>query len=235
MNIWKLVAGLIATTPLISCAVIGDATAPIFDTFQREYSAKAITLMIVDEDTGAPLEGVIATANWELVTGSYAGGSVVRGQLKILETDSGKDGRIYFPAWGPEPNRHGGHIRDADPQIFLYKPGYKPVRLTNFNRFMNLPHQEIPGGYSHESVRHSLWDGETIKLAKVSGTKYVYLHTTLSGIVSGLDFAFSGFDCKWKIIPRMTAALLNEKAIGHHRLNEKECGSAASVLKGLLK
>ncbi len=227
--------GVLISFFVMSCAEITHIAAPIAETFQSEYSAKPITLHIVDEETGAPIEGVIVTANWELETGSYYGGRVVRGQMKVLETASDKDGKVFFPAWGPEPNRYGGHIKASDPQMFLYKPGYKPIRLSNFNKYGQTPDPNVPGGYSRDSVRISIWDGDSIRLTKTTSSKYINLHTNLSGIMSGLDFAFSDSDCKWKIIPRMTAALLNEKAIGRHRLNEKDCGSAAGVLKELLK
>jgi len=218
-----------------SCAELTHIVAPIAETFQSEYSAKPITLLVVDEETGAPIEGVIATANWELETGSYAGGRVVRGQVKVLETTSDKDGKVFCPAWGPEPNRHGGHIEARDPQMFLYRPGYKPVRLNNFNKYGQTPDPNVPGGYSRDSVRVSIWDGDTIRLAKATSKKRTHLDVNLDVIGIGLHFAFSDRSCDWKLIPRMTTVLLKERIIGRHNLDEGKCGTAETVLKGLSK
>jgi hypothetical protein len=192
------------------------------ETFQREYSAKAITLKIVEEGADLPVEGVIATANWELEMGSLAGGARVMGQMKVLETVSGADGIIRFPAWGPEPNRHGGHLVYRDPQIFLYKAGYWPKRLNSLNKYGEFD-------YSRDALRVSRWDGSTIRLVSVSsGSKPRGQGTdaSLSGVESGLNFAFDGSSCEWRQIPRMTAALVREKRFGRERLNEDRCGRA---------
>ena len=229
------VLGALISFLVMSCAEITHIVAPIAETFQSEYSAKPVTLHVVDEETGAPIEGVIATANWELVTGSYAGGRVVRGQMKVLETISDRDGKVFFPAWGPEPNRYGGHLQANDPQMILYKSGYKPMRLNNFNKYGQTPDPNVPEGYSRDSVRISIWDGDTIRLTKATSRKYINLHTDLDGIETHLYFAFSDRSCDWKLIPRMTAVLLKERIIGQHNLNEGHCGTAETVLKGISK
>ena|SRR5437667_2384815 len=197
----------------------------LFDTFQREYSATSTTFWVVDEETMAPIPGAIVTANWELVMGSLAGGPVVQGQMWIMETESDEKGKAFLPAWGPEPNRHGGHIRDADPQMFVYRAGYQPVRLDNFNRFMQSPKPGTPYGFSLDSLRHSLWDGETIKLSKATNKKYAYLNTSLDGVAAGLDFALGGGSCDWKLLPKMTIVLLDAHLVHRENLREDRCGA----------
>src|SRR5437773_9224753 len=109
----RILGGLFCLSLLASCV------GAIFDTFQTSYSATSTTFWLVDEETSAPIQNALVTANWELVTGSFAGGPVVRGQMKIMEAVSGEDGKVHLSSWGPEPNRYGGHIRDADPQVFV--------------------------------------------------------------------------------------------------------------------
>jgi hypothetical protein len=226
-------AVIIVATLMASCAQLAAKTAGALETFQREYSAKPITLKIVDEATGAPIEGVIATANWELVTGSVAGGSVVRGQMKVLESVSDREGMVRFPAWGPEQNVRGGHIEARDPQIFLYKRGYIAMRLNNMNKYGAAPRPDAPEGYSRDSLRVSIWDGDTILLSKTRAGKQAYLQASVSGIASGLNFAFEDRSCEWKRIPRMAQVLLEEKAIVRSQLSEDACGAADFLREGV--
>lgn len=229
----RAVAATIMTLFMASCAQLAQTAAVGFETFQREYSAKPVTLKVVDEASGMPLEGVIATANWELVTGSIAGGSVVRGQMKVLETLSDRDGMVRFPAWGPERNVHGGHIEAKDPQIFLYKRGYPPVRLNNFNKYGVVTRPDLPEWFSRDALRVSIWDGDTIFLSKTRSGKQAYLQASPGGMESGLHFAFHDRSCEWKRIPRMTQVLLEEKAVIRPQLNEDVCGTAEFLREGM--
>jgi hypothetical protein len=216
MRIFAIVAMAVLT---VSCAVI-------LETYQSEYSAKPITLKIVDE-AGLPVEGVIATANWELLVSKHHG-STVRGQMKVLEALSNAEGDVYFPAWGPERNSHGGHIETSDPQIHLYKRGYLPERLNNY---AVCPQPWSPTGCSRDSVRVSMWDGKTIRLTRTRDSKLE--RAGLEGMETDLDFAFplSHRSCEWTKIPRMTAVLVEAKIIDRYRLNEERCGSFDAILK----
>jgi len=225
---WFREQGVRLLAALSSIAVLSSCI--LFDTFQSEYSAKSTTLWLVDEETGAPISGAIATGNWELVAGTLAGGPAVQGQMKIMETVSDDKGKVFFPAWGPEPNRYGGHIRADDPQIIVYKDGYKPVRLDNFNRYMRVPQPGTPLGYSLDALRHSLWDGETIKLRKATDPiKPRDIDASLSGIRVRLDFAIDGTNCDWKFLPRMAAVLLAARLIQRGYLREERCGALGAV------
>ncbi|NIR44012.1 MAG: hypothetical protein GWN83_08465, partial [Gemmatimonadetes bacterium] len=48
------------------------------------YSAEEIEARVVDAGTKEPLEGVIVTANWQLVGGWE--GHTPKGQMKVMET-----------------------------------------------------------------------------------------------------------------------------------------------------
>src|SRR6266540_7096039 len=88
------------------------------------YSAKPIEAWVVDEETKQPLEGVIVVANWELRYGLEGGAY----QLTIMETVTDKNGRFYFPGWGPKaiPKElpSGARLKEDDPGLLFYKHGY---------------------------------------------------------------------------------------------------------------
>jgi hypothetical protein len=66
----------------------------------ERYSADPIEAWVVDASSGAPLEGVIVTANWQR-TGGFEG-SYPKGQMMVMETTTDKKGRFQFSGWGPK-------------------------------------------------------------------------------------------------------------------------------------
>src|SRR5437879_7785045 len=75
------------------------------------YRAAPIEAWVVDADTNEPLEGVIVTANWQLVSGTLAGGEVPKGQLMVMEAVTDKDGGFYVEDW-QKANCPTGERRD---------------------------------------------------------------------------------------------------------------------------
>jgi hypothetical protein len=126
----------------------------------KEYSAKSIEAWVVDEETGKPLEGVVALAVWE-ITGSGRGPSFSPGNsgapLQVLETVTDKNGRFYFPAWGPRSTR-GSLGGGDDPRIYLLKEWY--VFKTISNSF-DMSREKL-----HEPVRGFVYNGKTVPLPK---------------------------------------------------------------------
>lgn len=167
----------------------------------REFSAEPIEAYVVDAKTRQPLEGVIVTANWELERGTF-GGNVVVGQLMVMEAVTDKNGRFYFPTWGPK-RAEEGHFVDKDPQLLLFKPGYAYLRL--FNKY--------PGGDREarlRPVRRSDWHGKTVALEQFKGSLREYAGQ-LARLEISLDFARHGVNCEWKMIPRMLLAKQAQK------------------------
>ncbi|BAV33337.1 hypothetical protein SCL_1022 [Sulfuricaulis limicola] len=161
------------------------------------YSAEAIEAWVIDAETKKPIEGVIVTANWELV-GGFEGNTPV-GQMKVLETVTDKDGKFTFSAWGSEP-RKKGYLRNRDPQFLLFKPSYEYRRLVN----------EVSSKISMASLRRSEWNGKTIGMKLFKGTQEEYaehIYRLGSDMDSMLDFARGDKDCNWKKTPRMLTAL----------------------------
>lgn len=84
-------------------------------------SMKVPTVTVVDEETGQPIEGVVAIAIWRkhsiLQRAFWEGGAMV--VAKMEEAVSDKDGNIFidgFWGWYSMPYRY--------PRLTIYKPGY---------------------------------------------------------------------------------------------------------------
>lgn len=144
------------------------ALSPVFlgmSGYPSKYSAEAIEARVIDADTKQPIEGVIVTANWELEDSTFAG-NVPVGQLMVMEAITDKNGRFYFPPWGPKKPPKGG-LRNKDPQLLLFKPGYRSRGLVN----------EFRERMYEEPVRRSEWSGKIIEMKKFTGTPKEWLRT----------------------------------------------------------
>jgi hypothetical protein len=122
----------------------------------ERYSADPIEAWVVDASSGAPLEGVIVTANWQR-TGGFEG-SYPKGQMMVMETTTDKKGRFQFSGWGPKWYFGEGKLRGDQPQLILFKSGYQYRRLHNEVR--------RAGTYSGGSE----WSGKTIEMKVFTGS-----------------------------------------------------------------
>jgi hypothetical protein len=121
------------------------------------YTAAPIEAWVVDADTGAPIEGAVVTANWQLVGFSYDTGGRKLGQLAVMETVTDRNGRFSFPGF-TKVNISGNVLREEDPQILIFKSGYRYLRAAN----------EYPIGKEGEqgSYRKSSIIGQRLKMKK---------------------------------------------------------------------
>ncbi len=76
------------------------------------------TAIVLDAETGKPVEGAVALAQWFRA----GGGGMFEGGVEVLdkavETYSDKEGKIYIRgSWGL-------HIFSSSPRLTVYKPGY---------------------------------------------------------------------------------------------------------------
>ena len=94
------------------------------------YTAAPIEAWVVDADTGAPIEGAVVTANWQLVAFGFDTGGRKQGQLEVMETVTDKNGRFHFPGF-TKVNLSGNALGEEDPQILIFKPGYRHIQATN--------------------------------------------------------------------------------------------------------
>ena len=90
------------------------------------YTSEAIEAWVVDADTGQPIEGAVVTANWQLVGFTLDTGGSKRGQLAVMETTTDANGRFFFQGF-TKLNLSFGELRDQDPQILIFKPGYRYI------------------------------------------------------------------------------------------------------------
>lgn len=217
------------------------------------YSADPIEAWVVDAETKQPVEGAIVVANWALETTSHiiphqtnAAGSVM-----VLETVTDKDGRFYFPAWGPKWHLGSGELTDSDPELILFKSGYQYQRLSNsqYLRPRKYSDEGKPSGTESKpsgSTRISFWSGERIELQRFRGTEEEYANH-LSSLGTFLRFLYDGENCEWKQAPRMLAAIHKEKLnfkrktvfsslqLVNNVSNQARCGSAEEYFVEYLK
>jgi len=114
------------TAAVIAVLAVGACGSPY-------YTSDPIEAWVVDADTGKPIEGAIVAANWQLVaSGLDTGGRKLR-QLEVMETVTDKDGRFRFPGF-TRINFSLDQLREEDPQILIFKPGYRYLRVVNRHR-----------------------------------------------------------------------------------------------------
>lgn len=167
---------------------------------QLAFTADAINGKVVDEETGAPLVGVIIVAKWT-IEASYVGYD--NELLNTLETVSDKDGKYGFPAWGPKMlpvtsipiSRSDLFGSGNDPGVVYFKKGYWPAREKNDTTYpgLNIADRKTPlGGF--------IANGKTIKLKKWDGKDEEKYYKNVSWMVYELKGG-------WKKYPRMTLAI----------------------------
>lgn len=158
------------------------------------YSAAPIEGWVVDADTNQPLEGVIVTANWQLVSGTLAGGEIPKGQLMVMESVTDKNGRFRFEGW-TKANPTTGELRNKDPQILMFKRGYRYRVFTN-----DYPVDQVVMGFKRESKLNK----QTVKLERFKGDSKAY-----AGYLDGItvDLRFVEDECSWTKVPNLVLAL----------------------------
>lgn len=169
------------------------------------YSAKPIEAWVVDSETKQPLEGVIVVALWELRYGLEGGGAY---PLTVMEAVTDKNGRFYFPAWGPkkipEHLPYEARLKDWDPAMVFYKKDYTYLMLTN-----DRPIRSMSG--HGDSTRTSEWNGKTIPLTKFRGSIEAYELNVLEFVYFVDAIVETVADCNWKQIPRLLHAFGEEE------------------------
>jgi hypothetical protein len=87
----------------------------------RLYFSDEIEGWVIDANTNEPLENVEVHIDWDIHTGFIAEGSF--GFVKRLKTATDKNGRFYFPAWGPVFFKRGRVT--TYPSLIFTKEKYK--------------------------------------------------------------------------------------------------------------
>lgn len=157
------------------------------------YSAEPINAQIVDAETKRPIEGVVIVANWQLKEGTL-GGSVPAGQLMVMETVTDKEGKFTFPAWGPKTTWKG-HLVNEDPQLLIFKSGYRYRRLLN--AYSSSREARL------KEIRRSDWNGKQIELELLQAMSVQSQYENLLDFSKEVDnFATWHLDpCQWTKLP----------------------------------
>jgi hypothetical protein len=211
-------------------------------------SADPIDSRVADSEAGAPIEGAVVLAYWELHSGSLSGDSLPCGAVNVEDTVTDKDGRFHLPGWGPTMPGCSGVMRQGSPQLYVFKPGYYFV--------------DVPNGYPGTGsimTTHNAWRDEPLFLRKIQYASPSRAEDWAN--VDSLEVSIAPFirdmptQCNWKKAPNMLRALaqLRQASIeaGQHytlgmidmiMLNDEwyqkkapQCGSPKAFIEGLLK
>jgi len=163
------------------------------------YSAAPIEARVVDAETDEPIKDANVIAAWRLIAKSWDGPRHA-GYLEVMETVTSGNGQFSFPGF-TKANSTPGELRNEDPEVLIFKAGYKAERVTNHY-----------AGYTSASPgpqRVAGVHGKTVKLAKLkmdysnkNARWYASVDTPVSMIIE---------DCEWKKIPLAILAMDRER------------------------
>jgi len=179
VRIVKFIIIILMFTSLISCAH------PPF------YSAKEINSIIVDGETGRPLEGVVVVAQWIYQVGIGCSGDAPY-RLKILEAVTDKEGRFTIPGWGSRLRYPFHYLDDRDPRLSIFKSGYLCKELSNKKE-------------SNTYLRISDWDGKIISLWKAQSEERYW--EDVGDFQDSIEWGYTN----WKKIKQAVFAIERER------------------------
>ncbi len=159
------------------------------------WYSPGITGRIVDPD-GRPVAQAIVLVNWNL-EGSWNGAS--QGQLALIEARTDANGYFRISSWGPRFARKG-HLREDQPLVRVFKPGYVPLLASNTDR--------VPMG-TVRFVASSRFDGKTLVLHRFNGPANDY-EAVLEPLFIEVDrilYSSPSGTCYWKHMPRLLLSL----------------------------
>lgn len=209
------------------------------------YSSPALEARVVDEDTGQPLEGVIAVVHWQLRGGIHEDAV---GELVVMEAVTDATGMFRFPAWGPKLRPLRSFLRlSGTPGFILFKRDYKE------SDNLHLPVRNVTMALAPRALPPPPWHGQTIMMKKFTGGLEEYARH-LWFLDDTLDFAFfrERSNCTWQNIPHMLVAIhleaerLRQANVrnklrsldareGRNEPARKKCGSVKEFLRSYLK
>jgi len=133
---------------LLAAGLALQACAPPF------YCAKSVHGRVVDAETQQPLTAAVIVAEWVPMTVVFPDRTT---PLHVAEDVTDANGNYSIPGWGPRFRWPLTRLRDYDPELILFKSGYRPRFLFN--------HRDRNG-----FVRSSDWDSKTVPLHPFRGT-----------------------------------------------------------------
>jgi hypothetical protein len=181
-----------------------------------EYSAGPTYATVVDAETKQPVEGAVVVAQWKLQGGLEFHGI---GVFVARESTTDASGKFHIDGWGPLPRPREGVLDHADPQILVFKSGYRVANLHNYGA----PKERIG-----LAVRDSAHNGSVIELRKVNAE--FNRGFTADMMSTLLMHSVERPGCNWKSIPLTLRAVdlelkaLGRDAMGRNLLTKSDCG-----------
>ena len=117
--------GLVCLLVLVAVIVKFGKPEPLY------YRQHPIELIVVDEETGEPIEGAVVVARWNVTGGSF--NTYTLGALDIQEAVSDKNGNVLLPGFEKyeRPWFSGEFFEFDEPTLIVYKYRYAAKRYYN--------------------------------------------------------------------------------------------------------
>lgn len=172
--------------------VFGDLGVSMVTSFLAPpfYRAGAIEGRVVDDVTGAPIEGAHVLASWELVNFRVRHAAWAH----VAETVTDGDGRFVIPSWGPTLRwPPWGAMRASEPRLSVFVRGHNPWSEQS--------------GYAGRGLwtvtRDYQWRRKLISLRpRRHRDSYV---REVSGFAFGFHQEFVTQGCAWMTVPRFAS------------------------------
>lgn len=202
---------------IVALCLLGTACIEACANAPEAYSAGPTYATVVDDATGQRIEGAVVVAQWVL-EGGPLGRQV--GVLVVREAVTDASGQFRIDGWGPVPRPSSGVLDRRDPDILVFKPGYKLWYDSNY--LSDSPSRRVP-----LELRNSRWNGATVRLKKVDPTSALFERNDTASTARGLIWkVMESRDCAWKQIPKAIAAFERELV----RIGKKSKDTAGSDL-----
>jgi hypothetical protein len=167
------------------------------------YSSDAISGVVVDDPSGAPLGDVVVVAYWTLVSAVEA---YPVDTFQILETTTDKNGAYTIPSWGPKTIvAPGVGLYSSSPHVLVFKVGYQ-VRRVGDSRPTAL------GVWPSGSQLTSEWNGKSIAIRYLGELENSYVKSLDDfGASTVWSIVLHSTNCQWKSMPLLLMRLEAER------------------------
>jgi len=199
--------GLSITLAAIAVYSLASGNLPVW----RVYKAAPIEGTVIDADSKKPLSGVIIVANWHLKRTALHGTTNL-GALWLAEAVTDINGHYSIPGQPLTLAPAFSWFGYSGPYLYFFKSSYMPLLKNNPQNgaWFSLADKEY--------FRTSVWDGQTIELARPS-SRYIriwggvrrarFISVTLFAGDLKRDILYRE-SCAWQHIPKMITALDKE-------------------------
>ena len=152
----------------------------------KTYSAEPIRAVVVEEQTGFPLDGVQVVARWEVR--HIVGGTLPA--FVVQEATTGPQGQFVIPGFPPRARPSHAFLRGNAPELLLFKSGFEALRLRSepketfakrYPNYKSMSSKVISRMMASSddagarAVQRCFWDNMTIGLATFNGSEREWL------------------------------------------------------------